>query len=52
MKIALIKETKVLVDNRVALSTEQVAALNRKYPQHEIVVQESDVCAFPDESYR
>lgn len=52
MKIALIKETKVPVDNRVALSPAQVAALNQKYPQHEIVVQESDIRAFSDEAYR
>jgi hypothetical protein len=36
MKVALIKETKIPVDNRVALAPKQVAELNRKYPQHQI----------------
>lgn len=52
MKIALIKETKIPVDNRVALSPKQVAALNRKYPKHQIVVQSSDIRAFSDDEYR
>lgn len=52
MKIALIKETKVPVDNRVALAPEQVVELNMKYPDHEIVVQESDIRAFSDDDYR
>lgn len=52
MKIALIKETKDPVDNRVALSPKQVADLNKKYPQHQIVVQSSDIRAFSDDEYR
>ena len=52
MKIALIKETKTPVDNRVALSPAQVAQLNRGFPNHEIVVQASDIRAFSDEEYR
>ena len=52
MKIALIKETKIPVDNRVALSPKQVAELNGLYPQHQIVVQSSDIRAFSDEEYR
>lgn len=52
MKIGLIKETKTPIDNRVALSPKQVAELNKKYPQHEIVVQTSDIRAFSDEEYR
>ena len=52
MKIALIKETKIPVDNRVALSPEQVAKLNQLYPQHQIVVQSSDIRAFSDNEYR
>ena len=52
MKISLIKETKNPVDNRVALSPKQVAELNKKYPQHEIVVQSSEIRAFSDEEYR
>lgn len=52
MKIAIIKETKTPVDNRVALAPRQVAELNRKYPQHQIVVQSSDIRAFSDDEYR
>ncbi len=52
MKIALIKETKNPVDNRVALSPKQVSELNRRFPQHEIVVQSSDIRAFSDAEYR
>lgn len=52
MRIALIKETKTPVDNRVALSPKQVAVLNHRYPQHRIVVQASDIRAFSDEEYR
>lgn len=52
MKIALIKETKIPVDNRVALSPKQVAELNNRFPQHEIVVQSSDIRAFSDDKYR
>lgn len=52
MKIALIKETKTPIDNRVALSPGQVAELNKRFPQHEIVVQSSDIRAFSDEEYR
>lgn len=51
MKIALIKETKTPVDNRVALSPKQVAELNRKFPQHSIIVQSSDIRAFSDNEY-
>lgn len=52
MKIGIIKETKTPVDNRVALAPFQVAELNNRYPDHEIVVQESDIRAFSDDEYR
>lgn len=52
MKIGIIKETKTPVDNRVALSPKQVSALNKRFPQHEIVVQASDIRAFSDDEYR
>ena len=52
MRIALIKETKTPVDNRVALTPKQVAELNKLYPQHRIVVQSSDIRAFSDDDYR
>ena len=51
MKIGLVKETKVPVDNRVALSPGQVAALNSRYPQHQIVVQSSPIRCFSDSEY-
>lgn len=51
MKIGIIKETKTPVDNRVALAPQQVAQLNEKYPQHEIVVQHSNIRAYDDEAY-
>ena len=51
MKIGLLKETKTPIDNRVALSPEQVALLNQKYTDSEIVVQSSDIRAFSDEEY-
>lgn len=52
MKIALIRETKTPVDNRVALSPKQVAELNRKNPRHQIVVQSSNIRAYSDDEYR
>lgn len=52
MKIGLLKETKKPVDNRVPLSPDQVAQLNREYPESKIVVQSSDIRAFSDEEYR
>lgn len=52
MKIGLIKETKVPEDNRVALSPEQAARLNREYPNSKIVVQSSEIRAFADDEYR
>jgi alanine dehydrogenase len=52
MKIALIKETKNPIDNRVALTPKQVAELNDRFPQHQIVVQSSDIRAYTDDEYR
>lgn len=52
MKIGIIKETKTPVDNRVALTPSQVAELNKKYPNHRIIVESSDVRAFTDDEYR
>ncbi|WP_036909601.1 NAD(P)-dependent oxidoreductase [Prevotella sp. FD3004] len=52
MKIGLIKETKTPVDNRVALTPEQVARMNSMYPESEIVVQSSDIRAYSDDEYR
>lgn len=52
MKIGLLKETKTPVDNRVALTPNQVAQLNKEYPDSEIVVQASEIRAFSDDEYR
>lgn len=51
MKIGIIKETKIPVDNRVALTPRQVAVLNKRFPNHKIVVQASDIRAYSDEEY-
>lgn len=51
MKIGLIKETKTPVDNRVALSPEQMAMLQKEYPQHKFVVQSSSIRAYTDTEY-
>ena len=52
MRIGLIKETKTPVDNRVALSPDQIIQLKEKYKDAEIVVQSSDIRAFSDDEYR
>lgn len=52
MKIGIIRETKNPVDNRVCLTPRQCSELNQLYPNHEIVVQTSDVRAYSDEEYR
>lgn len=52
MKIALIRETKLPEDNRVALTPEQVSQLQTAYPQHEFKVQSSDIRAYSDDEYR
>lgn len=52
MKIGIIKETKTPVDNRVALSPDQIIQLKEKYKDAEIVVQSSDIRAFSDDEYR
>ena len=52
MKIALIRETKLPEDNRVALTPEQVSQLQTAYPQHEFIVQSSDIRAYSDDEYQ
>lgn len=52
MKIGLIRETKNPVDNRVALTPSQMAALQNRYPDDEFVVQPSETRVFPDDAYR
>lgn len=52
MKIGIIKETKTPVDNRVALSPEQVTMLQHNFPDSEFYVQSSDIRAYSDDEYR
>ena len=52
MKIGLIKETKIPVDNRVALSPSQIAELQHSHPEHIFVVQSSDIRSFTDAEYQ
>lgn len=52
MKIGIIKETKTPVDNRVALTPEQVAKLQKDFPDSEFCVQTSDIRAYNDDEYR
>lgn len=52
MKIGIIKETKTPEDNRVALSPEQVAKLQKDFPNSEFFVQASNIRAYSDDEYR
>lgn len=52
MKIGLIKETKIPIDNRVALTPQQMAQLQKSYPDDQFVVQSSPIRAYTDEEYR
>lgn len=52
MKIGLIRETKIPEDNRVALTPNHLAELQRSFPQDDFTVQSSDSRAYPDEAYR
>ena len=51
IKIGILKETKTPIDNRVALSPNEIVALKEKYPEVEFYVQKSDIRAFADEEY-
>ena len=51
MKIGLIKEGKVPVDRRVALPPGHAQKVLEKYPNVEIVAQQSDIRCFPDQEY-
>lgn len=52
MKIGIIKETKIPVDNRVALIPDQIVKLKEEYPHADIVVQSSNIRAYTDEEYK
>lgn len=52
MKIGIIKETKNPIDNRVALTPNQVAQLCKQYPDSEFIVQSSPIRAYSDDKYK
>lgn len=51
IKIGIIKETKVPVDNRVVLSPNQISDLHNKYKEIEFVVESSNLRVFTDSEY-
>ena len=51
IKIGILKETKTPIDNRVALTPDEIVALKERYPEAEFYVQKSDIRAFTDEEY-
>lgn len=51
MKIGIIKEGKVPIDRRVALSPAQANDAKKTFPSLEIKVQESDIRCFSDQEY-
>ncbi|PIB37579.1 alanine dehydrogenase [Reichenbachiella sp. 5M10] len=50
-KIGILKEGKIPVDRRVAITPEQALRIQTKYPDVEIVCQHSDIRCFSDEDY-
>lgn len=52
VKIGLIREGKVPIDHRVALSPAHAAKVAELYPEVEIVAQRSDIRCFADEDYQ
>ena len=52
VKIGLIKETKIPVDNRVALTPDEIIKLQKQYPEAEFYVQSSELRAYHDDEYR
>ncbi|MCX7955463.1 MAG: NAD(P)-dependent oxidoreductase [Bacteroidales bacterium] len=51
MKIGVIKETKIPIDRRVAITPEVAKKIITNYPQCEIIVQPSEIRAIKDEEY-
>ncbi|HEC42597.1 MAG TPA: alanine dehydrogenase [Bacteroides sp.] len=51
MKIGIIRETKNPPDRRVPFSPGQVAELQSRFPDHEFVVESSDLRCFTDKEY-
>lgn len=51
MKVGIIREGKIPVDKRVALTPEQCALVSEKYPEIEIYVQKSPIRCYKDSEY-
>ena len=51
LRIGIIKETKTPVDNRVALTPNEILNIQKKYPQVQFFVQKSNIRAYADEEY-
>lgn len=52
MTIGILKETKNPVDNRVALTPEQIKSLGQRFPKTEFKIQSSALRAYSDDEYR
>ena len=51
IKVGILKETKHPIDNRVALTPDQIVALQEKFPQSQFYVQRSEIRVYPDDAY-
>ena len=51
LKIGIIKEGKIPIDHRVALTPTHCKVLLKRYPYLEIVVQPSDIRCYNDQEY-
>lgn len=51
IKIGILKETKIPVDNRVVLTPKQIIELQNQYPNVRVYVQTSDIRCYKDEDY-
>jgi len=51
MRIGIIRETKTPPDHRVPFSPAQVAELKSRYPDHDFVVESSEIRCFTDKEY-
>ncbi len=51
VKIGIVKETKTPIDNRVALTPNEILDIQQKYPKVEFLVERSNIRAYADEEY-
>ncbi len=52
MRIGIIRETKTPPDRRVPFTPSQLAELKSRYPDHEFIVQSSEIRCFSDKEYK